>query len=99
MADEGRKARDELDRRIAEAKAAHERGISRAEGRAEGRGWAIGIEFVGAVLISTFIGYLLDGWLGTFPWLMILMLLLGFAVGIRRAIQTSHQYDTDPTND
>lgn len=94
-----RRSGDELDRRIADAKAEHERGITRAEGRAEGRGWAIGVEFVGAVLISTFIGYLLDNALGTTPWLMIALLVLGFAVGVYRAIQASNQYDADPTND
>lgn len=92
---------DDLDRRIAEAKLAAKRGISDAEGRAESRGWAIGIEFVGAVLVSGFIGWAIDhytGW-GTAPWAMIIMLILGFAAGTRRAMQTSAQFDADPKND
>ncbi len=90
-----------LDRRIAEAEAKHQRGISSAEGRAESRGWAVGIEFVGAVLVSGFIGWAIDNWanLGTKPWGMIVMLVLGFAAGTRRAMQTSAQFDTDPGND
>lgn len=92
---------DNLDRRIAEAQAKHERGISPAEGRAESRGWAVGIEFVGAVLVSGFVGWAIDNWtdLGTRPWGMIIMLVLGFAAGTRRAMQTSRQFDTDPGND
>ena len=92
---------DDLDRRIAEAQAKHERGVSRAEGRAESRGWAVGIEFVGAVLVSGFIGWAIDNWaaLGTRPWGMIVMLVLGFAAGTRRAMQTSRDFDTDPDND
>jgi ATP synthase protein I len=92
---------NDLDRRIAEAQAKHTRGISDAEGRAETRGWAIGIEFVGAVLVSGFIGWGIDNWagLGTRPWGMIIMLVLGFAAGVRRAMQTSSQFDSDPGND
>ena len=91
----------DLDRRIAEAQAKQTRGISDAEGRAETRGWAIGIEFVGAVLVSGFIGWGIDNWagLGTRPWGMIVMLVLGFAAGTRRAMQTSSQFDSDPGND
>jgi ATP synthase protein I len=90
--------KDELDQRIAAAKAATDRGLSNAEGRAEGRGWAVGIEFVGAVLVSTLVGYLFDRFagLGTAPWGMIVMLVLGFAAGTRRAMQTSQQFDAEP---
>ncbi len=76
-------------------------GSRTAEGRAETRGWAVGIEFVGAVLVSGFIGWAIDSWagLGTRPWGMIVMLVLGFAAGTRRAMQTSAQFDSDPGND
>jgi len=91
--------KDELDKRIADAKAAHQRGISDAEGRAEGRGWAIGIEFVGAVLVSAFIGWMIDRFAGTAPWGLIIMLILGFAAGVRSALKASGQFDADPDND
>jgi ATP synthase protein I len=102
LADERRTDGDDLDRRIAAAKKAEESlsgGQSAPAGDVESRGWAVGIEFVGAVLVSTFIGWLLDRWLGTKPWLMILFLLLGFAAGLRRAMVTSRSFDTDSTND
>lgn len=92
---------DDLDRRIADAQARHDRGPSNAQARAETRGWAIGIEFVGAVLVSGFIGWAIDSWsgLGTAPWAMIVFLLLGFAAGVRRAMKTSTQFDNNPSND
>src|SRR3546814_2340822 len=90
---------DDLDRRIAQAKAAHEVPAGRAGGSAETKGWAVGVEFVGTVLVAALIGFLLDKGLGTAPWLMIVFLLLGFAAGFRRAMKTSKQFDTDPTND
>ena len=102
MADDRKIDGDELDRRIAAAKEAEQRLSGERpvnEGKVESRGWAVGVEFVGAVLVSAFIGFLLDRWLGTKPWLMILFLLLGFAAGLRRAIVTSSKFDTNSTND
>jgi len=92
---------DDLDRRIAQAQEKHHREASRAQGRAESQGWAVGIEFVGVVLVGGFIGWAIDNWagLGTAPWGMIAMLVLGFAAGVRRALQTSAQFDGDPSND
>jgi ATP synthase protein I len=97
LSDESRN--DQLDQRIAAAKQAHERGISAAEGASEGRGWAIGIEFIGAVLVSGFIGWLIDNVADTAPWAMIVMLVLGFAAGTRRAMKTSIEFDADASND
>lgn len=91
----------DLDRRLAEAEARQRRGVTNAEGRAETRGWAVGIEFVGTVLVATFIGWAIDNWSGldSAPWGMIVLLVLGFAAGVRRAVQTSAQFDSDPGND
>lgn len=89
---------DDLDKRIADAKAANERGLSTPEGRAESRGWAIGIEFVGVVLVSAFIGWGIDRLAGTAPWAMIALLILGFAAGVYRAAKTSAQFDADPVD-
>jgi len=97
----GNNGGDDLNRRIAEAQEKHTRGVTNAEGRAETRGWAIGIEFVGTVLVAGFIGWAIDKWagLGTSPWAMIVMLVLGFIAGVRRASQTSAEFDSDPSND
>lgn len=75
--------------------------MTNAEGRAESRGWAIGIEFVGTVLVSAAIGWLIDHYagFGTSPFGMIVFLLLGFAAGTRRAMKTSAQFDSEPQND
>ena len=101
MADDRQNGPDDLDSRIARAKAEHNKGTTTAEAASENRGWAIGIEFVGTVLVSGFIGWGIDHWagLGTAPWAMIVMLVLGFIAGVRRAAQTSAQFDGDAGND
>jgi ATP synthase protein I len=98
LAEDRQDDKDALDRRIAEAKASHQHSVSSVEARAESRGWAVGIEFVGAVLVSGAIGWGIDNYagLGTKPWAMIVLLVLGFAAGTRRAMKTSRQFDADP---
>lgn len=100
MADDRQNGPDDLDSRIARAKAEHSTGITSAEAASESRGWAIGIEFVGVVLVSALIGWAIDTYsgLGTKPWAMIGMLVLGFIAGVYRAMKTSSQFDANPTN-
>jgi ATP synthase protein I len=44
---------------------------------------------VGAPLGGGILGWLLDRWLGTKPWLMLVMLFFGFAVGIMNVLRIS----------
>ncbi len=44
-------------------------------------------ELVGAVLVGGLIGYFLDQWLGTWPWLFLVFFLLGFAAGVLNVIR------------
>ena len=88
-----------LDERIAAAKLRATPAVS-AHARAESRGWAIGIEFVGAILVSGMIGWAIDHYLlHSAPWAMIVLLVLGFAAGTRRAMVTSAQFDDVSSND
>lgn len=41
----------------------------------------IGFELIAPVLAGMFIGYKLDAWLGTKPWLFLLLVLMGIAAG------------------
>jgi len=44
---------------------------------------ALGLEMALSVVIGMGIGYYLDRWLGTGPWLMVVWIALGFAAGVR----------------
>lgn len=53
-------------------------------GRASGLGLAfrITVEMVSTILVGVAIGWALDGWLGTRPFLMVIFLFLGGAAGV-----------------
>jgi ATP synthase protein I len=51
------------------------------------RGMRIGTEFIAAILVGAGIGYLIDLGLGTSPWGLLILLLVGFAAGILNVIR------------
>jgi len=56
--------------------------ISRENIRLIGQLSTVGLSFVFALILGFGGGYLLDGWLGTTPWLTLLGFFLGLAAGI-----------------
>ena len=53
------------------------------------RGFRLSSEMVGGVLVGAGLGWLLDRWLGTSPWGLIVFLLLGFAAGILNVMRAA----------
>ncbi|HTN61401.1 MAG TPA: AtpZ/AtpI family protein [Devosia sp.] len=51
------------------------------------RGMRIGTEFVAAILVGAGLGYLVDLGLGTKPWGLLILFMVGFAAGIRNVIR------------
>jgi ATP synthase protein I len=45
-------------------------------------GLRLSAEFAAGILVGAAIGWLIDRWLGTSPWGMIVLLLLGFVAGV-----------------
>jgi ATP synthase protein I len=58
-----------------------------------GIGLRIGVEMVSAIAVGSAIGWGLDRWLGTKPWLMVLFFFLGAAAGILNAYRASQGMD------
>lgn len=50
-----------------------------------------GVEFFSAVLGGTALGWLLDRWLGTKPWCVIVGVAIGFTAGLVRLVRMSAQ--------
>lgn len=59
-------------------------GITKQVAGAVDKGWVAGGSLVGSVLSGVLIGFLLDRWLGTDPWLVIVFLLVGSYSGFMR---------------
>ena len=54
-----------------------------------GKAMKIGTELVAAVVVGTTLGYILDNWFGTKPWLIISFFLIGVAAGILNVIRSA----------
>lgn len=83
-----RSATSDLAARIARAQGERKVSAERAQTSAArdmtglSRGLRLGSEFIAAILVGAGIGYLLDLWLGTSPWILLVMVLVGFAAGV-----------------
>ena len=86
--DSERGVTNDLAKRIASAKRDQaveaQQAAARTSGSSTNMGRAIrlGSEFIAAILVGTGIGFIADKVLGTQPWIMLVMLLVGFAAGI-----------------
>mgnify|MGYP001187200194 FL=1 len=54
-----------------------------------GSAFKLGTELVAAVAVGTIIGFILDNWFDTKPWLMIFFFFLGSAAGILNVIKVA----------
>ncbi|WP_419899608.1 AtpZ/AtpI family protein [Roseomonas sp. USHLN139] len=75
-----RQARQKRGLEKADAKAAD--GSSGLPGSALRVGMRAGVEVVSALIAGSGLGWLLDRWLGTFPWLFMLFFVVGGAAGV-----------------
>jgi len=56
-----------------------------------GNAFKLGTELVAAVAVGTIIGFILDSWFDTKPWLMIIFFFLGAAAGMLNVIRTANR--------
>ena len=64
---------------------------SEKKGSYMGSAFKLGTELVAAVAVGTIIGFILDSWFDTKPWLMIIFFFLGTAAGILNVIRTANR--------
>ncbi len=64
-------------------------------GQAMGVAFRIATELVAGVFVGGFIGWLLDRWLGTAPFLLIVFLLLGIAAGLLNSVRAAQRMQKD----
>jgi len=83
----------DLASRIASAKRERTRGANSTSDEASAdmngmaRGMRMGTEFMAAVIVGAVAGYLIDLGLGTSPWALLILVLMGFAAGTMNVIR------------
>ena len=97
---DARRASSDLEARIARA-----RGQRAAEAATEqtrqgdmsgmSRGLRLGSEFVAAIIVGAGLGYIIDMFLPTRPWGLVVLLLLGFAAGVLNVVRTTAQMNAE----
>ena len=56
-----------------------------------GNEFNLGTELVAAVGVGTIIGFILDSWFGTKPWLIVIFFFLGAAAGMLNVIRAANR--------
>ena len=64
---------------------------SEKRGSFMGNAFKLGTELVAAVGVGTIIGFILDSWFGTKPWLIIIFFFLGAAAGMLNVIKAANR--------
>ena len=60
-----------------------------------GNAFKLGTELVAAVTVGTIIGFILDSWFDTKPWLIIIFFFLGAAAGMLNVIRAANKMQKD----
>tara|TARA_Y100001935_G_scaffold241270_1_gene230558 strand:+ start:201 stop:476 length:276 start_codon:yes stop_codon:yes gene_type:complete len=60
-----------------------------------GKAFQLSTELVSAVLVATIIGFILDNWFDTKPWLIIVFFFIGVAAGIINVIRSAKKMQKD----
>ena len=62
---------------------------SKSKGLFMGSAFKLGTELVAAAVVGTIIGFILDNWFGTKPWLIIIFFFLGATAGMLNVIRAA----------
>ena len=60
-----------------------------------GSAFKLGTELVASVAVGTIIGFILDSWFDTKPWLIIIFFFLGAAAGMLNVIKAANRMQKD----
>jgi len=96
--DAGRSDLEELSERLERARGElrGDQPTGSTDGAAMGAAMRMATELILAVVVGGAIGWFLDDWLGTRPWLLILFFLLGFGAGLKNLFRAAAKTDGPP---
>jgi|TARA_B100002052_G_scaffold279364_1_gene286536 ATP synthase protein I len=76
--------------KIAKDKAKNKYSIRKREPNSNiGQAFKLSTELVSAVVVGTIIGFILDKWFGTKPWLIIVFFFVGVIAGIMNVVKSA----------
>jgi ATP synthase protein I len=90
---------EKLQRDIDKAKPQKSSEEQRASSDAMNRAMRMGVEFVSGIAVGSIIGYFLDRWLGTMPWLFVICFFLGTAAGFKTMLRTAQTMTDEERKD
>ncbi len=97
-ADSIRRRLDTLGEELAGARARHHKAPAvapQSQGAALSQALRLGVELVAGVAVGGFIGWALDRWFGTAPFLMVVFLGFGAAAGIMNVVRTAKRMQAE----
>lgn len=88
---------EDLSKRVDKARAEDKSPLPEGDNSGKGAGIALRIatEFVVAVIVGGAIGWYLDDWLGTKPWLMVVFFFLGVGAGFLNVFRAAATISKD----
>jgi ATP synthase protein I len=86
----------ELGARLEEARRSQNEGQARKpalglESRQYGQAWRLAVEMVAGLAVGAGMGWLLDWFFGTSPWLMVIFFFLGAGAGMKSAMRVARE--------
>tara|TARA_B100000427_G_scaffold107223_1_gene88889 strand:+ start:142 stop:420 length:279 start_codon:yes stop_codon:yes gene_type:complete len=76
--------------KIAKSKAKTRESVKNSESKSGmGVAFKMSTELVSAVLVGTIIGFILDNWFGTKPWLILIFFFVGVTAGIMNVFRSA----------
>jgi ATP synthase protein I len=89
----------DLDRRLKAVRERRQRasqpGRSAISSRGMNIGFRIAVELMAALVVGVGLGVVLDDWLGTSPWLLILGFFLGSGAALNNVMRTARELDAE----
>ncbi len=86
---------DDLDARLKKARGG-DRPAPPSPHVAAALGWRLAIEMAAGMAVGGIIGWFLDTWLGSRPWLTLVLVLFGVAAGVRNAYRLTQKRSAGP---
>ncbi len=89
---------DDLDSRLRKVRKDRETTASRwgrVPDSSFGRALHLAIEMAASLAVGVGLGWFLDHWLGTKPWLLIVFVFLGVGAAVRNAFRLAKQYEAE----